>query len=46
MGLMSRVFISYRHVVPDQNLAHYIEHDLKGRQHDVFVDTQMLVGTR
>jgi hypothetical protein len=46
MGLMSRVFISYRHVAPDQNLAHYIEHDLKGRQHDVFVDTQMLVGTR
>lgn len=40
------VFISYRHVAPDQDLAHFIEQALKERGQRVFVDTQMLVGTR
>jgi hypothetical protein len=46
MGLMSRVFISYRHVVPDQDLAHFVEQYLQERGHDVFIDSQILVGTR
>lgn len=43
---MSRVFISYRHVSPDQKIAHHIANYLNERKHHVFVDTQMLVGTK
>jgi hypothetical protein len=43
---MHRVFISYRHVDPDQNLAHFIAQALKEHQQHVFVDTQMLIGTK
>lgn len=42
---MSKVFISYRHVKPDQDLAHFLVNHLKERSHDLFIDTQMLVGT-
>ncbi len=43
---MSKVFISYRHVKPDQDLAHFLEDHLKERSHNVFVDTQISVGTK
>ena len=43
---MYGIFISYKHVAPDQDLTHFIEQALQERGHHVFVDTQMLVGTR
>jgi hypothetical protein len=43
---MKRVFVSYRHVDPDQALAGAIVHHLKGHGHQIFVDTQMLIGTK
>ena len=43
---MTQVFISYRHVSPDQDLAGFLEGFLKSRGLDVFIDTQMLVGDR
>jgi hypothetical protein len=36
-----QVFISYRHVSPDQDLAGFLEGYLKSRGLDVFIDTQM-----
>ena len=43
---MKNVFISYRHVEPDQSLAHSIATSLTKRHLKVFVDTKMLVGTK
>lgn len=43
---MSKCFISYRHVKPDDDLAIFLETFLIRHQHKVFRDTQMLVGTK
>ncbi|MCP5107440.1 MAG: toll/interleukin-1 receptor domain-containing protein [bacterium] len=43
---MSKCFISYRHVKPDEDLAGFLEKFLLKCNHKVFVDTQMLVGTK
>jgi hypothetical protein len=44
---MSRVFISYRHVSPDRELAQFIEQRLRALRHTVFVDTSSIqVGSR
>ena len=43
---MSNIFISYRHVEPDQTLARSIEQRFTACHHKVFIDTQMLVGTK
>jgi hypothetical protein len=43
---VSQVFISYRHVSPDQELARFFENYLQSREHSIFMDTQMLPGTR
>jgi hypothetical protein len=41
-----KVFISYRHVNPDQNLAGFIENYLKNCGFSVFIDTQLIVGDK
>jgi TIR domain len=43
---MSRCFISYRHVFPDQDLAQAIGAALTRGGHTVFLDTKMTVGVR
>jgi len=43
---MSRCFISYRHVSPDQDLARAIGAALSRSGHRVFLDTKITVGTR
>ena len=43
---MSKIYVSYRHVSPDQELAHFLASYCQQRTHAVFVDTQMHVGTR
>jgi GxxExxY protein len=43
---VTQVFISYRHINPDQDLAGFLEGYLKSRGIDVFIDTQMLVGDK
>jgi len=43
---VSRVFISYRHVKPDEDLAMFLENFLHNRGHEVFIDRRMLVGTK
>jgi hypothetical protein len=43
---MSRCFISYRHVSPDQELAQAIGSSLSSYGHEVFLDSKMTVGTR
>lgn len=43
---MSKVFVSYRHVSPDQDLAHFLVHSLEERGHEVFVDRRIPMGTR
>jgi hypothetical protein len=43
---VKNVFISYRHVEPDQSLAQSIQQSLTHRRLNVFVDTKMLVGTK
>jgi hypothetical protein len=43
---MKNVFISYRHVEPDQSLAQSLATSLTKRHLKVFVDTKMLVGTK
>ena len=43
---MSKVFISYRHVKPDEDLAMFLENFLRTRGHEVFIDRRMLVGTK
>ena len=37
---MARVFISYRHVEPDQTVARLLYHHLSDLDHDVFLDTK------
>lgn len=41
---MTQVFISYRHISPDQDLAGFIEGYLKRHGFAVFIDSQLLVG--
>ncbi|MGH8657785.1 MAG: AAA-like domain-containing protein [Gammaproteobacteria bacterium] len=43
---MKRVFISYRHVKPDEDVALALEHALNADGHEVFVDRRILVGTQ
>ncbi|MGH9939282.1 MAG: AAA-like domain-containing protein, partial [Blastocatellia bacterium] len=43
---MTQVFISYRHISPDQDLAGFLEGYLKSRGFAVFIDTQLLVGDK
>lgn len=43
---MKNIFISYRHVEPDQSLAQSIKNCLDARNLKVFVDTKMIVGTK
>jgi hypothetical protein len=43
---VSKCFISYRHVKPDEDLAGFLEKFLKEHGHKVFVDLRMLVGTK
>lgn len=43
---MSRVFISYRHVKPDEDLASFLEKYLSSRGQQVFIDRQILVGIK
>jgi hypothetical protein len=43
---MSRCFISYRHVSPDQELARALADFLAARNHGIFLDTKIGVGTR
>ncbi len=43
---MSRVFISYRHVKPDDDLASFLEKHLSSKGHQVFIDNQILIGTK
>lgn len=43
---MKNVFISYRHVEPDQSLAQSIEKCLTERRLKVFVDTKILIGAK
>ncbi len=43
---MTQVFISYRHINPDQNLAGFLRDYLKSRGYAVFIDTQLLVGAK
>ena len=41
---MSKIFISYKHVDPDQALADFLRDYLAQRRHSVFLDTQIVVG--
>ncbi len=43
---MNQVFISYRHVEPDEGLAEALAEALKSRRHPVFIDRQIEMGTR
>ena len=43
---VSKCFISYRHVKPDEDLALELEKSLGQQGHKVFVDTQLLVGAK
>lgn len=43
---MPKIFISYRHVEPDQSLAGFLVGHFRQKGLDVFIDTQMLTGTR
>ncbi|MBN1558631.1 AAA-like domain-containing protein [candidate division KSB1 bacterium] len=43
---MSRCFVSYRHVKPDEGLAVHLTQFLSDKQHEVFIDNQLLVGVR
>lgn len=42
---MSKCFISYRHTKPDEDLAHFLEKFLGKHDHNVFLDTQIQLGT-
>lgn len=42
---MARIFISYKHTDPDQQLAAALHDALKG-QHEVFIDTTLTVGMK
>ncbi len=41
----AQIFISYRHVQPDQELALFLANHLKEQSHDIFVDTRISAGT-
>lgn len=43
---MPKIFISYRHVEPDQSLARFLAESFQRSGLEVFIDTQMLTGTR
>lgn len=43
---MSKVFVSYRHVDPDQQLAQGLVAALEAANHSVFWDTKLKVGQR
>lgn len=43
---MSKVFISYRHVYPDEDIAHFLATYLTEHKVDVFIDKQISVGTK
>jgi hypothetical protein len=43
---VTQVFISYKHLSPDQDLAGFLEGYLRGQRLDVLIDTQMLVGDK
>lgn len=43
---MSRVFISYRHVYPDQEIARFLAAHLTANRIEVFTDKQISVGTK
>ena len=42
---MSKCFISYRHVKPDEELAQFLEKFLGEHDHNVFLDTHIQIGT-
>lgn len=42
----ARVFISYRHTSPDEDLANFLVDFLNRQGHRAFIDNQMLVGTK
>lgn len=43
---MGQIFISYRHVEPDESLARALVVALDARRHPVFIDARIEVGTR
>jgi AAA-like domain/TIR domain len=43
---LSKIFVSYRHVARDKELADYMASRLRERAHEVFLDDCMSVGTR
>jgi TIR domain-containing protein len=43
---VTQIFISYRHISPDRDLAGFLEGYLRSQGLDVFIDTQMLVGDK
>jgi hypothetical protein len=43
--MMARVFISYRHVEPDERIARGLEHALSLAGHAVFLDTKIEIGS-
>ena len=43
-ALKLKIFISYRHVNPDEDLAKFLVDFLEQRGHRVFIDNQMLIG--
>ena len=42
---MSKIFVSYRHVSPDQEFAHHIAQVLREHAREVFPNIGMLLGT-
>ncbi len=44
-GASKKIFISYRHVKPDEDLANFLVEYLQGRGQRVFIDNKMLVGS-
>jgi hypothetical protein len=43
---VSKCFISYRHVKPDEDIADFLEKFLSRHNQKIFVDTKILVGTQ
>ncbi len=43
---MGQIFVSYRHVTPDENLAMALVACLERRNHRVFIDTRIEIGSR
>ena len=44
--LLRKIFLSYRHVEPDEKLANFMFDFFKDRGYDVFIDKQILVGQK